>query len=202
MSTAVSPLPPGRTAWARAVRSHPRLRSAAYFVLGQATWFACVLSIAHGQPIWGALTVLVLTVLHLAWLPSPAREVRFLLAATLMGGVWETLMLHTGQFTYAVAPSPAGIVPWWLLTLWLMLALQVQVLLDWLKGRWLLAAFFGAVGGALSFRGGAALGAVRFTDTATAMALLAAGWLVLMPALLALAQRWNGLQPASSSDSA
>ena len=46
----------------------------------------------------------------------------------------------------------------------------------------------GAVGGALSFRAGARLGAVQFVKEAQAYALLACGWAVFLPALVWLGQ--------------
>ena len=51
----------------------------------------------------------------------------------------------------------------------------------------------GALAGPLSFRAGAALGAVRFSDPALSLFALSVGWAVLMPLMLALARRWDGV---------
>jgi hypothetical protein len=41
------------------------------------------------------------------------------------------------------------------------------------------------------------LGAVRFVEPVSAVIALAAGWALLMPALLALTRRYNGMQSAT-----
>ncbi|MFL9896379.1 DUF2878 family protein, partial [Paraburkholderia sp. RL17-381-BIF-C] len=83
--------------------------------------------------------------------------------------------------------------PWWLLALWALFAVQLNVLFGWLKRRLLLAAAAGALAGPLSFRAGAAFGAVQFADPVLSFVAIGAGWAVLMPLMLALARRWNGV---------
>ncbi|WP_415767808.1 DUF2878 family protein [Paraburkholderia sp. J69-1] len=68
------------------------------------------------------------------------------------------------------------------------------------RRRWL-AALLGAAGGPLSFRAGAALGAVHFAQPMAAFCALALGWSVILPASLWLAERWDGMSgPASPLD--
>ena len=71
--------------------------------------------------------------------------------------------------------------------------------MGWLKGRFLLAAIFGAIGGPLSYIAGQKLGGIVLVDSSMALGALAVGWAVFMPILLIIAQRNDGfsdqLQP-------
>ena len=51
----------------------------------------------------------------------------------------------------------------------------------------------GAVFGPLSFLGGVRLGGARFIDEAAALATLACMWAVLMPLVMALSDRFDGV---------
>ena len=86
----------------------------------------------------------------------------------------------------------AGFTPPWLLALWVLFAIQVNVLFRWLRGRWLLAMMLGAVAGPLSFRAGAALGAAQIPEVAVTMGVLAAGWALWLPMLVWMGQRSDG----------
>jgi len=66
--------------------------------------------------------------------------------------------------------------------------LQINPVFASLRRRRLLCAMLGAVGGPLSFRAGAALGAVQFIDIWRALALIGAGWAVMLPGLITLGE--------------
>jgi len=77
------------------------------------------------------------------------------------------------------------------------LAIALNVTLRWLKRRPLLAAGLGAVFGPLSFLGGVRLGAARFVDEPAALAALAAMWALLMPLVMAVSDRLDGVTEAA-----
>jgi hypothetical protein len=77
--------------------------------------------------------------------------------------------------------------------MWTLFATTLNVSLNWLKSRHLLAVAFGAVGGPLAYYGGMKLGAVSFPDFGIAMAALALGWAAIMPTLMWLGQRFDGI---------
>jgi hypothetical protein len=78
-----------------------------------------------------------------------------------------------------------------MVSLWLNFAATLNVSLEWLKGRYLLAAIFGAVGGAGSYYGGARLGATLALPDANGILLLAVGWGIMTPFLVWLAKRFQ-----------
>ena len=61
-----------------------------------------------------------------------------------------------------------------------------------MRGRWITAALFGALGGPAAYYGGLRLGALEFGNMEAGLAALAIGWAVLTPLLLALSVRFDG----------
>jgi hypothetical protein len=174
-------------------QSTPVPKAWLYFIVCQAGWMVCVLSAAHGVAWIGALFVLAVVVWHARQVTAPAPELKLVAAAVLIGAVWESLLVASGLLVYPNGVLIPGTAPWWLLALWALFAVQFNVVFGWLKQRLLLAAVLGALAGPLSFRAGAALGAVHFPDPTLAFAALGVGWAALMPLMLALARRWDGV---------
>lgn len=160
---------------------------------GQAAWFVCVLSAAHEAAWVGSSFVAILLVLHVRGAAQPVRELRLAALVVLCAAPWETGLIRAGLIVYPHGVLWPGFVPPWLLGLWALFAIQLNVLFRWLRGRPWLAAGLGAVAGPLSFRAGVALGAASFPNTAAAMGVLAFGWALWMPWLVWLAQRNDGM---------
>jgi hypothetical protein len=72
--------------------------------------------------------------------------------------------------------------------LWMNFAATLNVSMVWLRGRYLLAAVFGAIGGPLAYYGGAKLGATEALPSLNGMLVLAVGWGVMTPLLVWLAR--------------
>ena len=159
------------------------------FVLFQLTWITCVEAGAHGMPWLGILAVVFSTGIHVISSESRARALRLTLFCTAIGVVVETILaaFHATQFN-----SPALMIiaaPLWMIALWALFSTTLNVSLRWLRGRYLLAAAFGAVG-ALSYLAGAKIGALVLPMN---YSLLAVGvcWALTMPLLLVMAKRWD-----------
>jgi len=67
-----------------------------------------------------------------------------------------------------------------------------------MRGRPLLAAAFGIIGGPLAYLAGHKIGGIQFVDQPAALATLAIGWAVMMPLLMQLGERLDGVSPESS----
>ncbi|KAA9134199.1 DUF2878 domain-containing protein [Marinihelvus fidelis] len=156
------------------------------FLLYNIGWLACVWFAAQGQPWVGVLAVTLIVTAHLVAASQRQRELRTLLAAVLIGTAWETGLLATGLVAYPTAPGPGSLAPLWMIALWANFACTIHYSLAWIRQRPLLAAALGAVGGPLAFVAGEKLGAVVFTHPTAALAVIAAGWAVLLPLLVGL----------------
>ena len=117
------------------------------FLTFQIAWFACVLGAAYGVPLVGTLTVLAAAGLHLALSETRRSELALLAVVTLIGAVWDSAIVAQGLMTYPSGTFAAGLAPHWIIAMWTLFATTLNVSMGWLKGRPLLAAVFGAVGG-------------------------------------------------------
>jgi len=164
-----------------------------YFVTGQLGWFACVLSAARDVPWMGVATTIVLVAVHLARVERSLQEFKLLVSVVMIGAIWESVPVATGLLVYPSGTVLPGAAPYWILALWALFAAQFNTAFGWLKQRMLLASVLGAIAGPMSFRAGAALGAVRFAHPLPATLVLAIGWAILMPVLILLSRRWDGV---------
>lgn len=168
----------------------PRL--VANFVLFQCAWFASVLGAARGYAWLGLLAVLLVAGWHLSVSARPPREAKLMLAAMLLGAVWESALVSLGLLSYPSGMLVPGLAPPWIVAMWALFALTLNVSMRWLKRRWALAGALGAVAGPLSFMAGERLGAVSFASDMTVIA-LSAGWAGLMPLMMWLSDRYDGV---------
>lgn len=170
-------------------------RTVVNVVLFQLAWFACVVSAANELALLGTLSAVAVVGIHLTLVERARPELLLILAAALIGAAWESVVIASGLLTYPSGFFAPGIAPHWIIAMWALFATTLNVSLGWLRDRAWLAAVLGAVGGPLSYLAGNRLGAVEIADIATALGAQAAGWAVLMPALIWLATRLNGAEP-------
>jgi hypothetical protein len=177
------------------------LNSLIYVVFCNLGWFVCVMSAAAGRPWLGVLFAGVAIAYHLWRATQPRLELYLLLSVIAAAALWESLLTATGLLVYPNGILFAQTAPYWILALWALFTIQLNVLFRWLRGRYWLAAALGALAGPLSFRAGAALGAVHFPNQSAALSALAIGWTLWLPLLIALSSRWDGMRQATPSDS-
>ncbi|MGH8545973.1 MAG: DUF2878 domain-containing protein [Gammaproteobacteria bacterium] len=159
--------------------------------LFQIGWFACVLGAAHGRAGLGSMIALTIVVLHCLRAPHSLPEAALVLTAAAMGALWDSILGALGWFDYGTLFAP-----YWIVALWMVFATTLNVSLRWLKGRYLLGALFGAVGGPIAYYAGEKLGAFTYADPLLALGAQAVGWALLMPLMLRVAQRLDGFGAA------
>jgi hypothetical protein len=168
-----------------------------YFVVGQVGWFACVLSAARGAPWIGAGCALLLIAAHLALASRADAELKLIASVASIGALWESALVQGGLLSYPHGMTLGHFAPYWIVALWALFAAQFNTTYRWLKSRIGLSAVLGAIAGPLSFHAGASLGAVRFDRPWAATLALAAGWSCLLPLIVVLSRRWDGIGPGS-----
>ncbi|MBI1424993.1 MAG: DUF2878 family protein [Gammaproteobacteria bacterium] len=167
-------------------------RKISNFVLFQIGWFACVLSGAAMQPLMGVAIAAAIIGWHVWRAQQPAKEIYLILAAMLVGALWDSLLVWQTWLDY-----PAGILlphtaPYWIIIMWALFASTLNLSLRWLKSHLLLAVILGAIAGPLAYYAGARLGAVDFVQPTSAFIALALGWAVFTPLLVILSKRFDG----------
>lgn len=164
----------------------------ANFVAFQFGWFACVLGGAHGLPWVGTGIALIIVAWHLMHAVRPKQELLLILSAAGIGMVFDSLLVALGWLTYPSGTLIAGTAPHWIVALWMLFAITLNLSLAWLKRRPFVAVLFGAIGGPLAYLGGAKLGALNFIAPTPALITLAVGWALFTPILVFLSLRFDG----------
>ena len=185
----------GTPAPARDAGAPSRVRQLANFVVFEAAWFTCILGVAHGQPLWGTAAVVAAIAWHVAISARPATELALAAILCAIGLVAESLVVAQGHVAYPAGQPVAWLAPYWMVALWGEFGIALNVTLRWLKRRPLLAMVLGAVFGPLSFLGGVRLGGARFVDEPAALVTLACMWAVLMPLVMWISDRFDGVAP-------
>lgn len=159
------------------------------FLAFQIGWFAAVLSAAAGSPWVGAVIVAAIVALHVMRAERPRAELALVAACGAIGGVWDSLLVATGWVAYPSGMLLPFAAPYWIVAMWMSFATTLNVSMAWMKGRTWLAAAFGLLGGPLAYYTGEKLGGIILAEPVAALAALGVGWAVMMPLLLALADR-------------
>jgi hypothetical protein len=159
----------------------------ANFMAFQAAWFTCVLGAAAGWPFLGTAAALGAAGWHLSRCHTPKREAVLLSIVMLIGTVFLA-----GWTAFASGAWLPGIVPHWMIGLWLAFATTLNASLSWLSNSPSMAALGGAIAGPLSYLAGERLGALTLLAPTPALVALSVGWALLTPALLRLGRHFNG----------
>lgn len=167
------------------------------FVAFQVGWFAAVLGAANNMPWAGPLVIAVVIGLHLRIVRQPGRELTLILICGLIGAVIDSLLVAAGWVAYPAGELIENTAPYWIVAMWMLFATTLNVSLGWLKARKVVGAVFGLVGGPLAYYTGFKLGGIQFVDFNAAMIALAVAWGIVVPILLVLAERYNGVDAAS-----
>ncbi|MDM0111142.1 DUF2878 domain-containing protein [Variovorax sp. J22R133] len=170
-----------------------RVRQIANLVVFQSAWFAAVLGAAHHAPLLGTACVIGAIGWHVAISKRPGQEAMLVALACALGLVVETFTALQGNVSYPSGQPVSGLAPYWLVALWGLLAISLNVTLRWLRARWWLTAGLAAVAGPASFVSGVRLGGAQFIDMTSALVTLACIWALAMPLLVRLSMRFDGV---------
>jgi hypothetical protein len=156
-------------------------------------WVASVLGAANGLPLLGPALMLPVIAIHLHNVNDPSRELTLIGLTGAIGATWDSVMVAAGWLSYPAGTIVAGLAPYWILAMWMLFATTLNMAFRWLQSKLLLASVLGAVFGPASYYAGARLDAVVINDLTASMAALAVAWAILLPGLLFLAKRFDGV---------
>lgn len=186
-----------RTAWGGCVMKSRTTMLVSNFLLFQIGWFACVWSAAADHPWIGLLVTMGAVVVHVVRARLPQMELTLVVLALATGLVFDSILVWQGWLRYSSGMVLPNVAPYWIVALWGLFATLLNVSLRWMRGRWVIAALFGAAGGPAAYLGGLRLGALEFGNMRVGLMALAIGWAVLTPLLLALSARFDGYAEAA-----
>jgi len=153
------------------------------FILFQIGWFAVVLSAANGQPLLGVVIIALIIAQHLYSSEQRSHELVLVSLALIIGLVWDSAMTMSGLFVYRSGVLVDHLAPYWILAMWALFAITLNLSMRWIKGRITLAAIAGAVFGPLAYYAGYQLGAVEIPNMTQALLFQSLGWATILPTL-------------------
>lgn len=159
------------------------------FIAFQIGWFACVLGAARGYALEGALVALAIVAAHIALAARPGRELALAAATATTGAVADSMLAASGWLRYDAGVLIEGTAPYWIVAMWALFAITLNVSMRALRSRLWLGALLGLLGGPAAYYAGANLGALTLVQPLPALAALALGWALATPMLLAFALR-------------
>ena len=160
-------------------------------------WLSSVFGGAQQLPWLGPLVVLAVIILHLFRAERPRAELLLILSAGLIGAFFDSLLVAAGWVTFPSGMFSDTMAPYWIITMWMLFATTLNMSMRWMRGRPLLAAAFGFIGGPLAYLAGHKIGGILFIEQTTALAVLALGWAIIMPVLMRLGESLDGISPAA-----
>ncbi len=162
------------------------------FAAFQVGWFSSVIGAAQQMPWLGPLAFLVVLAIHLRQARRPKSELGLVIACGVIGVFFDSLLVAAGWVTYPSGLFSEMLAPYWIVTMWMLFGTTLNLSMGWMKGRPVLAALLGAIGGPSSYYAGQKLGGIQFLEFFPAMISLAIGWAIFMPLLMRLAERLDG----------
>ncbi|MGB5510717.1 MAG: DUF2878 domain-containing protein [Woeseiaceae bacterium] len=163
------------------------------FAAFQIGWFSSVLGAAKQMPWLGPVAFLLVLAIHLRVARRPQFEIGLVIACGVIGLMFDSVLVAAGWVTYPSGLFSDLLAPYWIVTMWMLFGTTLNLSMGWLKGRPLLAALLGAIGGPASYIAGQKLGGIVFLEFVPAIIALAVGWAIFMPILMALAERFDGM---------
>ena len=167
----------------------------AAFKLG---WLSSVFGGAQQLPWLGPVVVFAAVAIHLARAQRPSSELMLILSCGLIGAVFDSVLVAAGWVTFPSGMFSEVMAPYWIVTMWMLFGTTINTSMRWMRGRPLLASAFGFVGGPLAYVAGYKIGGIGFVDQPAAIAMLAVGWAVIMPLLMRLGERLDGVSPEAA----
>lgn len=143
----------------------------------QLIWF---LSVLGGNT--GALCGMAIVAIHLILSDSRTADLKMMGFLLFVGLLVDGTLHQTGFYSFTIPGFP---IPFWLLVIWLGLAITPHHSLSWMKNRLRLSMLLGALGGPFAYWAGVRLGAASFNwSQLSSIALLAVVWGLLWPAVM------------------
>jgi len=170
----------------------------ANFILFQTAWFVTIFSAASDKPYIGVLFTILWMLFHLSVVASKRKsELMLIASAVLIAAIFESTLLISGFISYPEHAVLFTLVPLWMITLWINLALTINHSMSWLKGRYVLSASLAAIAGPLTYAAGERFDAIILHGMPSLIA-ISIIWLFAMPLLFWLSHLLTNINLVNS----
>lgn len=150
------------------------------FILFQTIWFVFIFSAADEAFF---LLIMGAVLLLLQYLKNKQFQADglLILIAIIIGVIHDSSLNYFNYIIY-MYDFNSNYSPIWIIGLWVSFALTINHSLNWLKGKKILQAVFGLIGGPLAYFAGEKLGAIQLVNE-HAIYILAISWAIATPVL-------------------
>lgn len=162
-------------------------------VIYYAVWVLSVLGAAIQAPWLGPLMVMIAIGIHLNAARNAFEEALLILFCALLGAAFDSVLVVFNWVDYPSGLFSPYVAPYWIITLWMVFATTLNVSLRWLRGKPMVAAVFGLFGGPLAYIAGSKLDGITLVNEVAALTALAIGWAIMMPLLVWISERLDGM---------
>ncbi len=161
-------------------------------VLFQVAWVVTVAGAGAGYWWAGLAATAALGAIVFRLSPWPRTDFTLLCVACLVGVVVDSLYVQAGLLRYAEPVPFTGLAPIWIVAMWMSFALTLNHSMRFFKGKPVLSAIFGLVGGPLAYWvAQSKFAAVEFLwEPIWVYGVLGVAWAILTPFLMYLATSW------------
>jgi len=154
----------------------------------QGLWLATAFGVAMGNPWWGPMTFTVWASAHFIASPNLASDLRVVALYAAMGWFADGALMQAGLIQHHGASGPLA--PYWIVTLWAGVALQLNYCFRFAQDRLVLASLLGGIGVPIAYLAGERFGALNLISI---WGTVGVGfiWFMALPLGLLLAKRWS-----------
>lgn len=159
-------------------------------LLFQAGWWICVFFGQGKIPTWAwlAALALILGAHYGGFVRQRSAELVVHLMVSAIGISVDFLLLHFGLMQASGASW--GVLPWWLVGMWLLFPIVLAHSLSWLHSKRFLQTLFGSIGGGATYWAGIKLDVLQFTPLMN-IAVIFIAWALLLPIFYWLQPKGN-----------
>ena len=163
------------------------------FIAFQVGWLSSVIGGAQQMPWIGPIAVAIALGIHFRAARRPLEEFVLVLSCALIGASFDSILVANGWVSYPSGQFSSVLAPYWIVTMWMLFATTLNVSMRWMRGRPLLAAAFGFIGGPMAYIAGQKLGGIELANPVAALIALGVGWASMMPLLMRLSEMFDGM---------
>ena len=150
-------------------------------------WVLCAFCSVWGNPYLGPLATSIFILGHLFMVQFNSRDIKIILAAILLGFIFDTLFLYFEFIGYQGSTLYA---PLWIIAMWAGFSITLIYTLEKLHNNYLFGALLGLIGGPLSYQAGVGIGSITIANN-MAYIVLAIAWAIAIPLLLLLIKKFS-----------
>ncbi len=148
----------------------------------QATWAACAYGATHSIPTLGVIVGVTYIALHMMLTKTRRQDLLIILGVSLIGISIDYINTFLGIILFSEENITSLLIPFWLMTLWIVFSLMLPHSLNWLGKNMKLAFLLGGLGGSSSYWLGHKLGALTLSEPLLqSIVILFIEWAIICP---------------------